>query len=153
MSGMYPVLVRVRGIQRDETGRENTIESVSAGRHSVKNAKHYVLYDDLLLNEKQKTPTVLKFHDGELVLLRRGGMDQELRFRKGMQTQSKYRTPYGTLDMAVRTTRLDICCGLLEGRIDAEYDIAVNGQYQSTNRLHIEVTHIADQKEKTIRQD
>ena len=120
MSGMYPVLVRVRGIQRDETGRENTIESVSAGRHSVKNGKHYVLYDDLLLNEKQKTPTVMKFHDGELVLLRRGGMDQELRFRKGMQTQSKYRTPYGTLDMAVRTTRLDICCGLLEGRIDEE---------------------------------
>lgn len=147
MNGMNPVLIRIRGTQRNDMGKTDTIESMAVGRHSLKNSKHYVLYDDVLLQEKQKTPTVLKFTDDELIILRRNGVEQELRFREGADIRCRYRTPYGHLDMSVRTSRLAIRYGLTEGSIEAEYDIAINGQYQSTNTLRVEITNDKKKKE------
>lgn len=147
MNGMNPVLVRVRGTQRDDMGKTDTIESMTAGRHSVKNSKHYVRYDDELLHEQRKTSTVLKFSGDELVILRRGGVEQELRFREGADTRCRCRTPYGSLDMSIRTSRLAVRYGLTEGVIEAEYEIAINGQYQSTNTLRVEITEDKKKKE------
>lgn len=147
MNGMNSVLVRVRSRQQDDKGMTNTIECMAVGRHSVKNSKHYVLYDDALMQEQQKTSTVLKFSEDELVILRRGGVEQELRFREGADTRCRYQTPYGCLDMSVRTSRLAIHYGLTEGFLEAEYDIAINGQYQSTNTLRVEITNDRKKKE------
>ncbi|MCR5439007.1 Uncharacterized beta-barrel protein YwiB, DUF1934 family [Selenomonas sp. WCT3] len=141
MSAMNPVVVRVRGSQRDDSGEENTIESMAIGRHSVKNGKHYVLYEDALLDEKVKTSTVLKFSAEEVVILRKGGVHQEMRFREGAETSSTYRTPYGDLKLSIRTSRLRVNLGLLEGRIEAEYDIAIDGRYQSSNTLQVQITN------------
>lgn len=147
MNGMNPVLVRIRGSQRDDRGKTNIIESMAAGRHSVKNSKHYVLYDDALLQEQQKISTVLKFSDDELVILRRGGVEQELRFREGADMRCQYRTPCGCLDLSIKTRRLAIHYERNEGFLEAEYDIALNGQYQSTNTLRVEITDKEKKKE------
>lgn len=146
MSAMNPVVVRVRGRQRDDSGEESSIESMALGRHSVKNGKHYVLYEDALLDEKVKTSTVLKFNGEEVVILRKGGVHQEMRFREGAETSSTYRTPYGDLKLSIRTSRLRVQLGLLDGCIEAEYDIAIDGQYQSSNTLRVEITK--DEKQK-----
>ena len=141
MSAMNPVIVRVRGSQRDDSGEENTIESMAVGRHSVKNGKHYELYKDALLDEKVKTSTVLKFSSEEVVILRKGGVHQEMRFREGAETSSTYRTPYGDLKLSIRTSRLRVSLGLLDNRIEAEYDIAIDGQYQSSNTLQVQISN------------
>ena len=146
MSAMNPVVVRVRGNQRDDRGEENTIESMAVGRHSVKNGKHYVLYEDALLDEKVKTSTVLKCNSEEVTILRKGGVHQEMRFREGAETVSTYRTPYGDLKLSIRTSRLVVSFGLSDGRIEAEYDIAIDGRYQSSNTLLVEITR--DKKRK-----
>ena len=146
MSAMNPVVVRVRGSQRDDSGEENTIESMALGRHSVKNGKHYVLYEDAMLDEKAKTSTVLKFSNEEVVILRKGGVHQKMRFREGAETSSMYRTPYGDLKLSVRTNRLRVSLGLMEGGIEAEYDIAIDGRYQSSNTLQVQITK--DEKQK-----
>ena len=147
MNGMNPVIIRIRGTQRDEAGETNTIESMAVGRHSVKNGKHYVLYEDAMLHEQQSVSTVLKFSDEEMTLLRKGAMKQEMRFRPGSATVNRYRTPYGDLAMTIRTHRLDVSYGLLEGFIEAEYDIAIDDQHQSTNTLRIEIANDKKKKE------
>ena len=61
------------------------------------------------------------------------------RFEKGCEHTSIYRTPYGNIDLSVRTEALSVDYGEVAGRIDIRYGLWVNGAFQSQNRLHIEI--------------
>ena len=63
----------------------------------------------------------------------------EQRFEKGREHTSIYRTPYGNIDLSVRTEALSVDYGEVAGRIDIRYGLWVNGAFQSQNRLHIEI--------------
>ncbi len=136
---MERVIVRVRGEQTDPEGETSRIETVAEGRHYYKGGKHYVLYDDLMM-EDGEVSTVLKIEPGAMVLLRSGSVCQEQRFAANEESVSEYRTPFGNMRMAVRTEKLDVVYGSVTGNIDVIYAMSINGQVQSQNELHIEVT-------------
>ena len=48
-------------------------------------------------------------------------------------------------DLSVKTEKIDIVYGTVSGNIDVVYAMAINGEWQSNNELHIEVC--ADQEE------
>ena len=143
---MNKVIVKVRGQQTDAQGEVNTIEMMAEGEHYFRNGKHYILYDDTSLDQKNSTATVLKISTDSLTLLRKGAVVQEQHFSLARESRSTYQTPYGELALAVKTKRMDIVYGTVSGNIDVAYAMSVNGQWQSTNELHIEVC--ADEKEK-----
>lgn len=141
MSEQNPVVVRVKGSFRDAEGREDEILTVTRGRHYFHRDKHYVLYDDESLQQGEKTPTILKIGRDAMTLLRRGTVEQEQRFECGAEKCSMYRTPYGNINLAVRTEELVIHYdeGETAGMVDIRYDLFVNGAFQSSNMLHIEI--------------
>ena len=63
-----------------------------------------------------------------------------MEFAKNKRTLSCYNTPYGSIDVAIFTSVLDI--KREEDRIDAaiEYTMEVNNQQMNTNRVEIEIT-------------
>ena len=91
------------------------------------------------MQEGAKVSTVLKIGGGMMTLLRKGILEQEQRFEKGREHTSIYLTPYGNIDLSVRTEALTVDYGEVTGRIDVRYGLWVNGAFQSQNRLHIEV--------------
>ena len=107
--------------------------------------KHYVIYEDDAVqdgkdgSEGSRVSTVLKIGGGTMTLLRKGALEQEQRFEKGREHTSIYRTPYGNIDLSVRTEALSVDYGEVAGRIDIRYGLWVNGAFQSQNRLHIEI--------------
>ena len=137
---MDKVIVKIIGSQTDGTGEVNRIELMAEGRHYYRNGKHYVLYDDAMTNKDQKTATVLKIAANSLTLLRKGDVMQEQYFQPQQEHSSVYRTPYGNLDLAVRTEKINIVYGTVSGNIDVAYAMSVNGQWQSSNELHIEIS-------------
>ena len=94
------------------------------------------------MQEGAKVSTVLKIDGGMMTLLRKGILEQEQRFEKGCEHTSIYRTPYGNIDLSVRTEALTVDYGEVAGRIDVRYGLWVNGAFQSQNRLHIEVEEV-----------
>ncbi len=150
MSEQNPVVVRVKGSFRDAEGREDEILTVAKGRHYFHRDKHYVLYDDEDLQQGTKTPTVLKIGQEAMILLRHGSVEQEQRFERGTEKRSTYRTPYGNINLAVRTEELSVHYedGKAEGIVDIRYDLFVNGAFQSSNRLHIEVEEDRNKQDK-----
>ena len=143
---MNKVIVHVRGRQTDAEGAVNKIEMMAEGRHYFRNGKHYVLYDDKTLAKNKGTATVLKIAPDSVTLLRKGAVMQEQYFSSGRESRSKYRTPYGDLDLSVQTEQLDIVYGTVSGNIDVSYATSINGEWQSNNELHIEIC--ADENEK-----
>jgi len=148
LAEMHRVIVHVRGAQRDLTGEENVTEMVAEGRHYYRNGKHYVLYEDHLTDEEDKTSTVLKIGPSSLTLLRHGAVVQEQHFEPRSETCSRYETPYGAMDLAFETRHIDITYGTVSGTVDLDYALKVNGSYQSDNSLHIEITSAPGESHK-----
>ncbi|MBQ9377532.1 MAG: DUF1934 domain-containing protein [Schwartzia sp.] len=134
---MDRVIVRVRGEQTCADGETNRIEVVAEGRHFYKNGLHYVLYDDHMADEK--ISTTLKIAPDSVLLLRRGAVSQEQRFVEGTESTSEYRTPFGSLELSVATSRMEVACGDVSGEIHVDYAMFVGGTWQSDNALHIEI--------------
>jgi len=142
---MNKVIVTVVGRQKDAAGEENTIKMVAAGKHYYRNGQNYVLYEDHELSGATETSTLLKIAEDSLTLLRRGAVTQEQYFAKGKESRSAYSTPYGELELSIRTQDIDIVYGSISGNIDIVYALSINGQWQSDNELHIAIC--ADQAE------
>jgi len=136
---MNKVIVTVVGSQRDASGEENRIKTLSNGQHYCRNGKDYILYEDNELSVDSKTSTLLKIGKDSLTLLRHGAVEQEQHFSVGKESASIYRTPYGTLDVSTKTKKIDIKYDSPVGTIDIEYTLSINGKWQSDNGLHISI--------------
>ena len=145
---MNKVIVKVTGEQKDASGDGSRIEMTAMGEHYFRNGKHYIVYEDTSLVEGAAASTMLKVTADSLTLSRRGAVEQEQRFAPQHESRSRYRTPFGDLDLCVATQRLDIVYGAVSGRIDVAYDMHINGEWQSANELHIEVAADASELQK-----
>ena len=141
---MDKVIVKVKGRQTDAVGGVSTIEMVAEGRHYFRNGKHYVLYnDDMMCADSPPTETVLKIAPDSLQLLRKGSVSHEQYFAANALSQSEYKTPYGKMQLEVKTDKINIVYGNVSGSIEVDYVLSVNGQLQGRNELNIEV-NVAD---------
>ncbi|WP_110953652.1 DUF1934 domain-containing protein [Anaerosinus massiliensis] len=136
---MNKVLVTVIGVQKDEAGEENRIELISVGKHYCKNGVHYILYEDSEISGMEGTTTLLKVADDSVSLIRKGKIMQEQYFALDKKSLSTYTTPYGRLKLSVLTKKLDIQYGVISGNIEIDYELSIDGKWQSDNQLQIKV--------------
>ena len=136
---MTNVVVTVIGSQRDESGDEQSIELVTAGRHYQKNGVDYITYDESKLTGLEGTTTLLKLYDGYVVLVRMGNIEQRQEFRKGERSSCTYVTPYGAMEMSVATSDVAVAFAKGSGRVDIAYELEIQGRWQSSNRLAITI--------------
>lgn len=140
---MDKVIVKVVGRHTDAVGEVSTVELMAEGKHYYRNGKHYVLYNDNMMNDGLMTETVLKIAPDYFHLFRKGGVCHDQLFAQDKMSTSTYKTPYGNMQMSVKTDKLNIVYGTVSGNIEVDYAMSVNGQWQSRNELNIEVS-IAD---------
>ncbi|MGL5512697.1 MAG: DUF1934 domain-containing protein [Sporomusa sp.] len=134
------VLITVTGCQQDVHGEENTIELFTHGRSYAKNGVHYISYQETEVSGMEGSATLLKIYADHCVLVRTGKVRQRQKFRRGERSVSSYVTPYGALEMGVRTTGLTVSRAgqdnLVTG-VAIEYELEIDGQWQSANKLTV----------------
>lgn len=136
---MNTVTIRVKGTQRDETGEENAIELVTVGHSQVKNGVHYITYKEHVSGMEGSTTLLKVYPEPEsLCLVRMGKFEQKQEFIPGEKTYGAYITPYGSMKMAVDTHLLRISRESIQ-TIEVQYDLEINGRWQSANTLLISV--------------
>lgn len=133
------VVVTVVGTQRDDKGEENTIELISVGRMYTKNGIHYITYNESALSGMEGATTLIKLYSGHLSVVRMGSVEHKQEFRQGEKSYSTYITPYGTMKMNVYTNRLATAIVGASGTIDVNYELEIDGQWQSSNTLSIHI--------------
>ena len=143
---MNKVVVKVLGNQKDIYGEENKIEVVSVGKHYCKNDVHSVLYNDSESLGVDHTSTLLKIDKDNVTLIRKGKVEQTQFFKKLETSSSNYKTPFGNMRLTVLTKELDIAFGTVTGEIVIDYELAIDGQWQSENELRINISteNVAD---------
>lgn len=134
------VRIRIRGTQKDAEGAVQHTEMQAVARHDGKGGKHYLRYEDRTLLAGQAVPSLLKFSENGLTLVRHGAVEQRLEFVRGAERQGLYRSPYGNIPLTVRTHELSLACQADgTGRIALRYDLFLQGAFQGSCALTIEI--------------
>jgi len=136
---MQKVVVTTVGTQTGEDGEECRIELVAAGTCHEKNGTSYIAYRENGLSGLEGTTTLLKVYGDYFVLVRRGTVEQRQEFKSGKWSDSTYVSPLGTMCLRVFTKRLEIAVRQGLGSLNVEYELSINGQWQSSNTLSVRI--------------
>lgn len=132
------VVVRISGLQKVESTGDN-VEMLAAGRHYIKNNKHYLLYDEIDEESGIKTKNTIKFNDASAEVIRKGTVNGRLVFSKGDNNQSLYSTPYGDLLMEIFTKDIKLNQQQESVNLRIDYEIYANNSKVSDNEIEIDI--------------
>lgn len=90
-------------------------------------------------SEMERVWTTLTATPDRVVLERTGALTSQMVFAEGREHRSAYATPYGTLELVIRTRTL---CSSLDGRggaLKLEYDLELGGTGAGRNTLWLQI--------------
>lgn len=135
------VVIKISGLQViDESGE--SIETMSAGKHYIKNNKHFALYDEVAENDI-KTNNIIKFNKDFMEVTRKGAVNTRLKFALNETNQSLYSTPMGDLLIEIWTKKIDLQERGNDVNLLVDYELFVDGDKVSDNNIEVEITHTA----------
>lgn len=127
------VLIHVRGIQLMETDDEQEpIEIVVPGQYYFRNGSHYLRYEEMLDDSAQTTVNYIKMSSEGVEIRKQGQVNVHMVFEQGKKNKTFYNTPYGTLQMGIAATGLELK--------ESEDDIQMKVDYA----LDMNEEHVAD---------
>ena len=127
------VLIHVRGLQLMETDDEQEpIEIVVPGQYYFRNGSHYLRYEEMLDDSAQTTVNYIKMSSEGVEIRKQGQVNVHMVFEQGKKNKTFYNTPYGTLQMGIAATGLELK--------ESEDDI----QMKVDNALDMNEEHVAD---------
>ena len=129
------VKVSLSSYQKIESGVEE-IKFSAPGTYTLINGRHFVKYDEK--TEDGKTNKVLlKFGEDIFEMTKSGEAESILIFKKGVNTEGLYKTPFGTFVIDTYTGELKIIIN--EDNISAhlEYELAIDGEYIAECKIDI----------------
>ena len=127
------VLIHVRGLQLMETDDEQEpIEIVVPGQYYFRNGSHYLRYEEMLDDSAQTTVNYIKMSSEGVEIRKQGQVNVHMVFEQGKRNMAFYTTPFGTLEMGISATNLELK--------ESEDDIQMKVDYA----LDMNEEHVAD---------
>ena len=117
------VLIHVRGLQMmDAQGDQEPIEIIVPGQYYFRNGSHYLRYEELLDETAEPTINYIKVSGKGLEVSKKGLVNVHMVFEQGKKNMTYYTTPYGTLQMGISATNLELTESEENLQIKADYD-------------------------------
>ena len=154
-SKQTPVFINLLAIARHDQMPEYPIQFMTTGKLYYKNAGEALLQyvesqEDEETGEITRSDISLSFSEGKVTMQRSGDFSNTMVFSSGKRFEGTYHTPYGEMDMAVFTREAACRIGNREGSLHLKYQLQIQGNYASTNELHLE--YRADPADKNIKE-
>lgn len=103
------VLIHVRGLQMMETDdAQEPIEIVVPGQYYFRNGSHYLRYEEMLDDTAETTVNYIKMSPKGVEVRKQGQVNVHMVFEEGKKNKTFYNTPYGTLQMGISATGLEL---------------------------------------------
>lgn len=119
---------------------EEGIEVLTPGEFYVEeNGVFKAIYEETEISGMNGTTTTLLICNDELILEREGSTNAKMNFKKGETSISIYDTPYGMMDLQIRTEELDVDIDKNGGKVFAKYSLELGGQAPIVTNLSLNV--------------
>ena len=103
------VLIHVRGLQTiDADGDQEPVEIVVPGEYYFRNGSHYLRYEEVKEDFAEPTINYIKISPKGMEVRKKGVVNVHMVFEQGKKNMTYYTTPYGTIEMGIAATNLDL---------------------------------------------
>ena len=124
------VLIHVRGLQLMETDDEQEpIEIVVPGQYYFRNGSHYLRYEEMLDDSAQTTVNYIKMSSEGVEIRKQGQVNVHMVFEQGKKNKTFYNTPYGTLQMGIAATGLELKESEDDIQMKVDYALDMNDEH------------------------
>lgn len=119
------VLIHVRGIQMmDMDEKQEPIEIVVPGQYYFRDGNHYLRYEEILDEAAEPTVNYIKMSPDGMEVRKKGLVNVHMVFEQGKKNMTFYSTPFGTLQMGIAATGMEL--NESEDSIDMKVDYALD---------------------------
>ena len=103
------VLIHVRGLQMmDPEEEQEPIEIVVPGQYYYRNGSHYLRYEEMMDDTAEPTVNYIKMSAQGVEVRKQGQVNVHMVFEQGKKNMTFYSTPFGTLQMGIAATGLEL---------------------------------------------
>ena len=103
------VLIHVRGLQTiDADGDQEPVEIVVPGQYYFRNGSHYLRYEEILEDFAEPTINYIKISPKGMEVRKKGVVNVHMVFEQGKKNMTYYTTPYGTIEMGIAATNMNL---------------------------------------------
>ena len=131
------VLIHVRGLQTiDADGDQEPVEIVVPGQYYFRNGSHYLRYEENLEDFAEPTINYIKISPKGMEVRKKGVVNVHMVFEQGKKNMTYYTTPYGTIEMGIAATNMNLEEN--DGSLDMKVDYALD-----MNQEHVADCYLA----------
>lgn len=124
------VLIHVRGLQMMDPGDDQEpIEIVVPGQYYFRNGAHYLRYEEILDETSEPTVNYIKISPKGMEVRKQGLVNVHMVFEQGKKNMTYYTTPYGTLQMGISATGMELEEAEDEINMTVDYSLEMNEQH------------------------
>lgn len=120
------VLIHVRGLQlMDPQDEDEPIEIVVPGEYYYRNGSHYLKYEERMEDFPEPTINYIKMSERGMEVRKKGLINVHMVFQQGKKNMTYYSTPYGTIQMGIAATNLELKeeDGCIDMKVDYSLDM------------------------------
>ncbi len=133
------VLISVHGLQMSSEDAGDTIELITSGEYYYRNDKHYLLYDEVTEGFQETTRNIIKAAPDYMEITKKGIVNVHMVFEKNKKNTTYYYTPYGSLEVGIDATRVDIFETEDSIRVEVDYALEINCEFVADCHIKIHV--------------
>lgn len=127
------VSIHVKGLHMmDAPEGDEPIEIVVPGEYYFRNGSHYLRYEEMLEDHGDPTVNYIKISPKGMEVRKKGQVNTHMVFEQGKRNMAFYTTSFGTLEMGISATNLEL------KESDSRLDMKVNYS------LDLNQEHVAD---------
>ena len=138
-----PVLINLLAIAKYDQMPDYPIQFMTKGMlHYRDNGDAEIAYTETQQDEDSgeivQSDIILNCSNQRVTMERKGDFSNTMVFANGVRFEGKYQTPYGDMGLAVFARKVECNIGEKKGAIHLKYQLDIQGNYTSTNELHLE---------------
>ncbi len=131
------VILSISGFQYETNGDEAT-EVMTGAAYCFKNGRHFVTFKETV-ETGETTTNLIKIANGRVDVIRRGPLDVHMVFERGQRNVSRYRTPFGDLQIGIRTLSIDSRADDLKIHTEISYLLDIDDQHVSDCKIVLDI--------------
>lgn len=135
------VLISLKTVQFSD-GQPEEIELITEGEYYKDGNEYFASYDESEISGMEGTKTTMKIENDALAIIRQGTTNSNLLFKKGLNHVSLYSTPYGSLEVTVKPSKVLIDIGEAGGKVELAYKMEASGLEPMENTLELNIKEI-----------
>ncbi|MBQ9166485.1 MAG: DUF1934 domain-containing protein [Oscillospiraceae bacterium] len=133
------VMINIKGFQNYEATGQDDIGLLTEGTLAAMPFGWELAYEESELTGMEGTLTTFLIEQERVTLLRTGSVCTQMVYELGRRHHSMYNTPYGSLEVGITTSLLDVEMGENGGHLNVDYAIELDHALVGQNSIRITV--------------